>query len=63
MRAGTVPAVGVKEEHQMKRYLLGIYQREGEAPPPAVLEDLESALEWGRQATLSMQPFQGVVED
>jgi hypothetical protein len=28
----------VKEKHQMKQYLLTVYQPEGETPPPEVLE-------------------------
>jgi len=28
----------VKEEHQMKQYLLSVYQPDGPAPPPEVLE-------------------------
>jgi hypothetical protein len=28
----------VKEEHQMKQYLLSIYQPDGDPPPPEVLE-------------------------
>jgi len=30
----------VKEEHQMKQYLLSIYQPDGDPPPPEILEPI-----------------------
>jgi hypothetical protein len=35
-----VPAGSVKEEHQMKQYLLSVYQPDGDPPPPEMLEPI-----------------------
>jgi len=35
-----VPAGSVKEEHQMKQYLLSVYQPDGDPPPREMLEPI-----------------------
>jgi hypothetical protein len=41
-RHGTTSAADVEEEDQMKKYLLSVYQPDGDPPPPEVLEKVMS---------------------
>jgi hypothetical protein len=40
-----VPAVDVTEEHQMRQYLLSVYQPGGPIPAPEVLEKISRELD------------------
>jgi len=45
-----VPAGSVKEEHQMKQYLLSVYQPDGDPPPPEALEKVMGRVDaWNRE--------------